>query len=91
MKISHDVLLEAEELQKLSNDTLDIIFSNVENLVKNKKYNLAHSYVKAMAIDMLGKTLNFPNVAKQDEVDYLAKWIAHRYGINLTIKVNDEH
>ena len=91
MKITDAQKKDGEELFILLNDTLEIIFGHIGELVNSNRHNFARSYIEGLAIDMLGKTLTFPGINKQDEMDYLSKWIKHRYGVSLRMVINNEN
>jgi hypothetical protein len=88
-KLSNEDILEVVELQELIHKTQKIIFDKVQELVESKKFNLAKSYVRALAIDMIGNALFFPRIDKNEEAKYLSKWVKHRYKINLKMSVKD--
>lgn len=84
-----EMFLGAELLQALLNRTTKTIFSELQILVDKNQFNTAKSYIRALAIDMIGKCLTFPGIEIQGEADYISKWIKSRYQIDLEMRVNN--
>ena len=86
MKISEEQIEDGILLSQAVNPILEDIWKHVQTFLENDKSNLDYKLVQSLDIDMIGKMVTFPGVNKQEELNYICKWIKHRYEVDLKIK-----